>query len=245
MPDLAKQFTKEEIKKALDYILENGIKLQHSTRHDLVYKNRSFASKEVVRWAARLKGLSNWENYTLSGGDNTNKPLRELGFNIIGKNESVDPNLEIISKYKSIIQVGNTTEIYKWILFKKYKNRPDLDADNFADEVQSINYNNLVYHNAIAVRKHILLNNSNDYKEALVYLFDESIDLEERIVNFQKRIKNIYISLGHHHDERTISTFLSVKYPEKYPLYKNSFYKTYCEKLGIKSASRIKSIYII
>lgn len=244
MPDLAKQFTKEEVEKALDYIIENDIALRHSTRHDLVYKNRSFAPKEVVRWAARLKKLHNWESYTLSGGENTNKPLRELGFTVVGKNDNLDPNIEIISKYKSILQAGNPTEIYKWELFKKFQERPNLEVDDFVNEIQSINYNNLVYHNAIAVRKHILLNNSNDYKEALIYLFDESIDLEERIVNFQKKIKNIYVSLGqtlgHHHDERTISTFLSVKYPEKYPLYKNSFYKIYCEKLGIRSAPKNK-----
>mgnify|MGYP001014786385 CR=1 FL=1 len=48
MPDLAKQFTKEEIKLALDYILKNDVKLQHSTRHDLLYKNKKFAPKEQL-----------------------------------------------------------------------------------------------------------------------------------------------------------------------------------------------------
>lgn len=191
-----------------------------------------------------LEKYSLLEKYLVSEEDfkKTLYKIEQIKMNQIKK--LLDPNLEIISKYKSILQEGNPTEIYKWELFKKFQERPNLDINDFVNEIQSINYNNLVYHNAIAVRKHILLNNSNDYKEALVYLFDESIDLEERIVDFQKKIKNIYTSLGqtlgHHHDERTISTFLSVKYPEKYPLYKNSFYKTYCEKLGIKSAPKNK-----
>lgn len=87
MPDLAKQFTKEEIEQTLDYILENNIEMQPSRKHDLVYKDYLFPPKEVVRWAARLKELPNWESYTLSGGENTNKPLRELGFIIEAKNE--------------------------------------------------------------------------------------------------------------------------------------------------------------
>src|SRR5690606_3973247 len=115
-----KQFTKEEIEHALDYIIKNNIELRHSTKHDLLYKSRSFAPKEVVRWTARLKKLPSWESYSLSGGENTNKPLRELGFTIVRKNENKDPNLDIISKYKSILQQGNPTEIYKWELFKKY-----------------------------------------------------------------------------------------------------------------------------
>lgn len=85
MRDLAKQFTKEEIERALDHILDNNIKMLPSTKHDLIYKGKSFAPKEVVRWAARLCKLENWESYNLSGGENTNKPLRDLGFKIVGK----------------------------------------------------------------------------------------------------------------------------------------------------------------
>lgn len=243
MPDLAKQFTKEEIERALNYIIENNIKMLPSTKHDLVYKGKSFAPKEVVRWAARLSKLENWESYNLSGGDNTNQPLKDLGFIITSKN-SADPNLEIITKYKEIVQEGNFSEIYKWQLFHKFQNKPDLNAADFKNEVSSINYHNLIYHNAIAARKHILINNSEEYKQALEYLFNEGIDLETRIITFQKMIKDIYTSLGqtlhHHHDERTISTLLSVKYPEKYPLYKNSFYKEYCKKLNVKSAPKNK-----
>jgi len=85
MPDLAKQFTKDEIERALDYIIENNIKLRHSTRHDLQYKGQRFAPKEVVRWAAQLKNDKDYNGYRLSGGENTNKPLRDLGFKIVAK----------------------------------------------------------------------------------------------------------------------------------------------------------------
>lgn len=241
MPDLAKQFTKEEIERALNHIIDNNIKMLPSTKHDLIYRGKSFAPKEVVRWAARLCKLDNWESYHLSGGENTNKPLTDLGFVIRSKN-STDPNLEIIERYKQLVQEGNPSEIYKWQLFQRFQNKPDLNVSDFKSEISSINYHNLIYHNAIAARKHMLIDNSEEYKQALAYLFDETIDLEKRIITFQQMIKDIYTSLGqtlqHHHDERTISTLLSVKYPEKYPLYKNSFYKEYCKKLNVKSASK-------
>lgn len=241
MPDLAKQFTKEEIERALNHIIDNNIKMLPSTKHDLIYRGKSFAPKEVVRWAARLCKLDNWKSYHLSGGENTNKPLTDLGFVIRSKN-STDPNLEIIERYKQLVQEGNPSEIYKWQLFQRFQNKPDLNVSDFKSEISSINYHNLIYHNAIAARKHMLIDNSEEYKQALAYLFDETIDLEKRIITFQQMIKDIYTSLGqtlqHHHDERTISTLLSVKYPEKYPLYKNSFYKEYCKKLNVKSASK-------
>jgi len=88
MPSLAKQFSKEQIEHALEYIIENSVTLQPSTVHNLIYKGKTFPPKEVVRWAARLSQLSNWENMTLSGGDNTNLPLKALGFVIVAKKKT-------------------------------------------------------------------------------------------------------------------------------------------------------------
>ncbi|MDM1346484.1 McrB family protein [Myroides marinus] len=100
MPDLVKQFTREEIEKALEHIVTSNIKLTPSTKHDLVYKGSLFPPKEVVRWAARLKNLPDWENYNLSGGENTNKPLRELGFTIVRKSEN-----DVVEVSKDLINI--------------------------------------------------------------------------------------------------------------------------------------------
>ncbi|WP_291094780.1 hypothetical protein [Empedobacter sp. UBA6745] len=73
-----------------------------------------FPPKEVVRWAAKLAKIPNWENMSLYGGSNTNDPLKAMGFKIITKN-NIDVNLEIISKYKDIVSKGNNNkELYKW-----------------------------------------------------------------------------------------------------------------------------------
>ncbi|MCX8523124.1 AAA family ATPase [Chryseobacterium formosus] len=166
-----------------------------------------------------------------------------MGF-IIKNRLNEDINLSIIKKYKNIVSEDNKNEIYKWKLLKLFNDRPDTSAANFASEITSINFGNLIYHNGIAVRNHMAKEFPEEYRNVFHNLFDEKLLLEERIVEFQNRVSEIYKKMGmklnHHHDERTISTFLTFKYPEKYTLYKNSFYKSYCDLLGIKPESKNK-----
>ncbi|MFV0189709.1 AAA family ATPase [Empedobacter falsenii] len=242
MASLSKQISKDQVIYALEYIIENNISLTGSTTYDLEYKEMYFPPKEVVRWAAKLAKIPNWENMSLYGGSNTNDPLKAMGFKIITKNNN-DVNLEIISKYKDIVSKGNNNkELYKWELIQKFNGKPDIEANDFAKEISSINFSNLIYHNGIAVRNHIAKAKTEEYKKCFKFLYDESINLDYRIEKFQEDVLSIYRSMGeklhHHHDERTISTFLTFKFPDKYPLYKNSFYSEYCKKLGIKQAKK-------
>ncbi len=241
MVNLAKQVTKEQIIKALEHIIENDINLIGSTKFDLEYKNKVYPPKEVVRWAAKLAGIKGWENMRLNGGDNTNLPLKKMGFTITNRlNEDI--NQTIISKYKNIVSEDNINEIYKWKLLKLFNGRPDTAEEDFASEITSINFGNLIYHNGIAVRNHMAKEFPENYRIVFKNLFNEEAPLKERIVDFQNDVSEIYKKMGmklnHHHDERTISTFLTFKYPEKYTLYKNSFYKSYCELLGIEAESK-------
>lgn len=241
MPRLAKQVTKEQVITALDYIIKNKLELNGSTVHNLVYKGNTFPPKEVVRCAARLAKIPDWENMGLSGGEDTNKPLRAMGFEIVNKLPG-DINLALIKKYKQLVVNGNEKEIYKWQLIEKYKGRPSLDAADFGNEIASINYQNLIFHNGIAVRNHMAKEKPEEYRAAFRKLFDEGSELGKRVVEFQQDIDLIYKSMGqtlhHHHDERSIATFLSFHSPEKYILYKNSFYTRYCTLLGVKQAKR-------
>lgn len=240
MPSLAKQFNREQIETALEYIIENKPVLNPSTQHNLLYKGIEFPPKEVVRWAAKLAKLPNWESMSLSGGENTNLPLKELGFEIVKKAELVF-QLKLIEDYKKIVRSGNPTEIYKWELIEKYKGGPYLHAEDFGKEIMDIDYRNLIYHNGIAVRNHIAREKPEEYRSAFKKLFNEDRALKERVVGFREDINAIYISLGqtklsNHHDERTIATFLAYYKPNQYPLYKWNFYNKYCKLLGIKEA---------
>lgn len=128
MPDLAKQFTKEEIEHALDHILENNIEMTPSTRHDLLYKDHLFAPKEVVRWAAKLKNDRDYTDYRLSGGENTNKPLRDLGFEIVGKDSEGNSYFDKVAI--SELQVRNNKKIQDSTL-----NKLDYLKDQLASEL--------------------------------------------------------------------------------------------------------------
>lgn len=250
MPDLAKQFTKEEIIKAIQYIDEFNPELEKSTVHDLIYKGKTYPPKEVVRWAARLKNLPNWETYTLSGGENTNAPLRKLGFEIQNKKVPAKIN-SLIEAYKNAVRKNKLKEeIYKWELIEQYKNRPDFNNPNFLEEITSIEYSNLIYNIAKATIRHISREFQEEYKEALKYLFDESIELEHRIQEFTERIEKMYRILvpdkkySSHHDERTIATLLTYKYPSKYTFYMSSIYEDYCQFLGIPHEKKKNKKYI-
>lgn len=133
-------------------------------------------------------------------------------------------------------------------MFEKQKGLPTLDKESIVDEIFSLDYGNLLYHNAIAVMKHLRLDRKERYADALFSFYDESKDLEERIELFDKEVLLIYreliTHLGHHHDERTMPLLLSFKYPEKYALYKNSFYIQLCQLLGIKSKTAKNKKYI-
>jgi hypothetical protein len=45
-------------------------------------------------------------------------------------------------------------------------------------------------------------------------------------------------TLSHHQDERTISAYLTFFNPEKYTFYKSSFYKAFCDIIGVKPAKK-------
>nr|WP_315424291.1 AAA family ATPase [uncultured Pedobacter sp.] len=243
MPSLAKQFSKEQIEHALEYIINNNVTLKPSTVHNLVYKGKTFPPKEVVRWAARLAKLPNWENMTLSGGDNTNLPLKALGFTIVAKNDDFFTSL--IAEYKNRLKnVGLKDELYKWKLVKNFKGRPDINAIDFAKEVKGINFSNLVYGIGIGAIKHLAESMSTEYKKCFEFLFDENFPLAERIKGFMSQVTALYRTLvpaenlSSHHDERTIATLLTYHNPEKYTFYKDSFYRVLCERLDIKPAAK-------
>lgn len=245
MPDLAKQFTKEEIINAIEHLEKNNITLKGSTVHDLLYNGKRYPPKEVVRWAARLKQIPNWESYRLSGGENTNKPLRKLGFTIIEKNDVPNSIQKLINDYKkSIKRTKLENEIYKWELVQKFQGRPNLEVSDLADEINSLDFGNLVYNLAKATIKHLAKDKTEEYRIALQYLFNENVELETRIPEFRELILKIYRELvpenhlAPHHDERTIATFLTFHNPAKYTFYMSGIYKAYCDYLGIKTKKK-------
>ena len=151
------------------------------------------------------------------------------------------PQRILISNYKKHLQKkGLTDEDYKWKLVNKLKGRPNVDAQDFALEIKEVNPqdNNLVYQMAKGTSNRMAKLRPEEYRVCFRSLFDEKSDLQQRISNFMTETVAIYKSTNGensaHHDERTISVYLTFHDPDKYTFYKNSYYNEYCKLLGIK-----------
>ena len=167
--------------------------------------------------------------------------LSEL-YQIAMEQNTKHPFQKLISDYKKIIMKnGLTDELYKWVLIQKLKGHPNLEAFDFAAEIRNVfpPQNNLVYQLAGATSVRMAQIQAEPYKSCLINLFDETLNLEKRIDEFLKKSNEIYQATegknSSHHDERTLSAYLTFKYPEKYIFYKSSYYEEYCEFLGIKT----------
>lgn len=163
------------------------------------------------------------------------------------KNEKI---LELIEKYKENLKKnGLQDEVYKWNLIGEFQGRYNLESVSFQDEINQVNLGNVIYHLAIAVMKHIVAEREEDYRQCFKKLYDENTPLEDRIARFNEETLAIYREVhdddkvSHHHDERTISTLLTFKYPNSYTFYKNSFYRKYCNLIGIKSETKKNKKY--
>lgn len=157
----------------------------------------------------------------------------------IGGAKFPDPVAEMISTYKSTLKKsGLKDELYKWELLKKYRGRPDTNAIDFALEIKSTDFSNLIYPMAGAVKNHIARERPEELRKCFTRLFEEQEDITKRIGDFIKDTLAVYRQLepelGHYQDERTVATYLTYHDPEKYTFYKDSYYQKYCKLIGLE-----------
>ena len=135
-------------------------------------------------------------------------------------------------------------ELYKWELVTKQLGRPDTDAVDFANEIYSVQQHNLCYPPQITAYRNFAKYAPEDYRKALRMLFTETVDLQERVDSFTSTCKALWDNKIKSHfeqntsamcDERLISCFLTLKYPQKYTFYKSDVYSSLCNILGVES----------
>ena len=135
-------------------------------------------------------------------------------------------------------------ELYKWELVAKQLGHPDTDAVDFANEINSVQLQNLCYPPQITAYRNFAKYAPEDYRKALRMLFTETVDLQERVDSFTSTCRALWDSTIKSHfnqntsamcDERLISCFLTLKYPQKYTFYKNDVYSSLCNLLGVDS----------
>jgi 5-methylcytosine-specific restriction protein B len=240
MDNIFSVIKRDHILKAIKEIDETGIrKGRHSSTYDLIYNGKPYPPKLVISIAARFATGQELNSDEFEGGETTTafKVLREQGFTIEEKTiAGTDPWIQIINSYKSSIKArGNSEELYKWRLIKENYGRFDFTEEDIDKTIRGIKFLNLVYHNGIAALYHLTRSFPVEIKACFLKLFNESENLEMRISEFTSTTMQLYRKiepkLSHHQDERSIATYLTFKYPDRYTLYKDSFYQELCKRI--------------
>ena len=137
-------------------------------------------------------------------------------------------------------------ELYKWEIISKYHDKLDTDSSDFAKNVSEMNFLNLWYaSNQRKAMQNFAQREPEEYRSLHKLLYDESKPLQMRITTFTEGCDRLWDTKIKQHfpdqdtssccDERLISCFLAVKYPEKYTFYKNDVYLNLCELFGVES----------
>ncbi|WP_340104889.1 EVE domain-containing protein [Rhodohalobacter sp. 8-1] len=143
---------------------------------------------------------------------------------------------ELLDRYKQFLKdEGIEEERYKWEAIQHFLQTFDTEADDFTENFNAATSKaaNLVYQNSIGFIRKAVMYFPEEVREMFKALYDESKPLQERYQKFvevseellPKVIETHGKQLNHQQDERTISYYLTMRYPDKYPLYKNETYQ--------------------
>jgi len=154
---------------------------------------------------------------------------------------------ELIEKYINILeQHGDPNEAYKYLAINTFQQNWHLEADDFHQMFRASfsKVSNLLYQNSWGFIEKSAQNFPKETKEMFQNLYDESVEVSQRIKIFQAESEKLLpkvrqalnrTNINAQQDERTISVYLAFRFPEKYILYKADYYRNFCEQLNIKS----------
>ncbi|WP_291064753.1 MULTISPECIES: McrB family protein [unclassified Empedobacter] len=153
----------------------------------------------------------------------------------------------LIEKYIDILEEnGEPNEAYKYLAINTFQQNWDLEAKDFHQMFRSSfsKVSNLLYQNSWGFIEKSTQLFPNEVLEMFRNLYDESVEISQRIKTFQTESEKILpkvrqslnrTNINTQQDERTISVYLAFRFPEKYMLYKADYYKNFCEQLNIKA----------
>ena len=144
---------------------------------------------------------------------------------------------ETVAAYKKHFPNHWKDEQYKWEAVKWFQQHWNINAESFADMLEvslSKTYNLLASVNNFPAR--MLVEFAKAYQEDVramfLDLFDETEDVYERIKSFKNKADDLLVKYfgnepkQHYQGENAISTYLWLRYPDKYYIYKFGEVKT-------------------
>lgn len=154
---------------------------------------------------------------------------------------------KLFEKYIDILELnGDPDEAYKYLAIDTFQKNWDLEIVDFYQmfRISFSKVSNLLYQNSLGFIEKSAQNFPEETREMYRNLYDESVEIAQRIKNFQTQSEKLLpkvrqalnrTNINAQQDERTISVYLAFRFPEKYMLYKADYYKNFCEQLNIKS----------
>ena len=148
----------------------------------------------------------------------------------------------VIEAYKEYFPKYLKNEAFKWIAVQQFQENWDINAENFLDMFM------------LATDKtYMLLASMNNYPRGMIKsfatadpeevrgmfmnLYDESRNLAERIEEFQAKAEELRVKYddgtwrNHYQGDNAITTYLWLRYPNKYYIYKYSEVKAFAKEL--------------
>ncbi len=145
-----------------------------------------------------------------------------------------------IKQYELVFNGRWSDEKFKWEAIKKFRDKWDINSDNFGQMFYSATENTygLLASTNNFPRKMIYeyaLQDQETVRGMFINLFDESKDVVERIVQFQSDADELCnrLSPGMQHYQRpmAITVYLWLRYPDKYTVFKYTVCRDTCNYL--------------
>ena len=145
-----------------------------------------------------------------------------------------------IEGYKRKFEQIRDQEIYKWKAIKHFQDNFDINAPDFYNNLDiSLSKAENLLDSGQYFPKRMLLRNVQEspeqIREMFKILYDEDIDILERVENFRSDFKSLnttnFEDLNDYQDHRAVLVYLTLYYPERYFFYKYRMFKDFADKV--------------
>ena len=156
----------------------------------------------------------------------------------------INPNkiVSVIEGYKQFFPEHWEDEKYKWEAVKHFQDNWDIEAEHFGtmfkkatDKTFNLLASGYAYPRGMILE--FVKADDNAVREMFRRLFDESLDLSDRVTEFMNTAEKLRIKYNdgtwkqHYQNTNYISTYLWLMYPDKYYIYKYELYRAVAKEL--------------
>lgn len=158
---------------------------------------------------------------------------------------------EVVRNYKNKFDIRWPDEKYKWQNIKQFQENWNIEAENFVEMLEkAIPDSNLLKSKYFFPRGMLIAFANNDpekVRSMFRNLYNEQLDLKERIADFIKKSEEIRVKYGadewgnHYQNENVVSIYLWLKFPDKYFIYRSETFKGFAELVNFKPKNEMEN----